>query len=190
MAFNVTDLQTALANSQLSTKTNAIDAQNEFALELSSFITSNYKLNGTYSGTIAGPSPDPLNGTYKWANPSITISGTNLYNEAHNPTDIPTHLISLDRNVYPNSYNSWITQLAVEISLTEFLGKDITNKITIGSVKSVITLPIVTLPFTPTTSTAIYTTIINAMKAATHIPVAATSISPGSGTVTITSFGD
>lgn len=157
-------------------KSNPTLVHNAWATGCKEYITSNAEIQGTYVGTLPGPLPDPLSGTYDWNVSTFIMLGVTLQAAA------------------VGGFLTWKTALELSIKAIIFLGPDKTNTITL-------TAPIVIAPFVLSlvqtdilnVSSAeealliISTKIVDSLKATvvTALTASSTSTSGGSGTTTM-----
>lgn len=158
-------------------KQTQLPCMNAVADSISYYLSSSLEVNGVYTGVLAGtpPPPDPLSGPYTWAVSTMLLTGAQLVTGA------------------TSSFASWVTALEAGLKTITFTGADNVNGyITAApgtlSACSLISLTQAALGESDSfddTWEVISTAIIDDLLITPVLPTpaAATSSSPGTGTV-------
>ena len=172
LATSIKDKLSSLTDEQ---KRDIDSVHDAWASGVQEYIEANLKFSGAYIGTIPGPAPDTLSGTYSWSVNSFVLEGSTLKGAA------------------ATSFNTWVTAFETALKAISFAGADDTEIVTLAT-------PIVLTPLSLSISQADLNDIENAdagidiiaediatnilATVVTTLTAEATSSGSGTGTVT------
>lgn len=175
-----TSIQLELGSLTNEQKSDPAQAQQAWADGVTNYLNGNLQVSGIYVGTISGPAPDPLNGTYDWTFTGITISGATLLAQAGS-----------------GGFSGWVSSLELQLQSAQVLGVDDSGLITTTTPVTLAAISLGIQQADMNDATTVDEALTNFCQkfvsellqtVMTPVSSAATSTSPGTGTVTFGSL--